>query len=423
MKKFFSLLLISIMAVFLISGCGNQTSSSSNDNSGKITLRVLNWGSTAEKQIADDAIKRFEKVHPNVQVDQTIVPVNSWSDFIQKWITMRTSGESPDIINIGLEATQMAVKNNLIQPIDSIVNSDKTLSSLKTEYAPSLLNGFTVSGKLYGLPNGAQTMVMYFNKKIFDAAGVPYPKDGWTWSDFKNTAEKLTKSDKSVYGYGLASAFFQLTPWFTTNSAYPITGDGKPALNSNNMIQSVEFLKTLVDEKVTPDPISSDVYTMFASKKLAMVGAGRWVLNTWKEAGLTSADFDFVQWPVNTQDSSVYGGAAWTLGSDTKNKNIATDLLKEMVSTETLKAVAKGGQQIPPTQALATSSEIMGTTPDNINGLWKAITISKPVAAPTYFGDLEQTSVRSMQKIFSGNQNVKTTLDDAQSQVEKAINK
>lgn len=53
----------------------------------EVTLRVLNWGNTDEEKIANDAIARFNEENPNVKVEQTCVPVESWSDFIQKWIT------------------------------------------------------------------------------------------------------------------------------------------------------------------------------------------------------------------------------------------------------------------------------------------------------------------------------------------------
>ncbi len=429
-KKLFALVLAGTMA-FSIAACGSggspdvpsaQKSSSENSSSGKeTTLRVLNWGSTVEESIANDAIARFNKEHPNVKVKQTCVPVTEWSDFIQKWITMTTSKEAPDVINLGLEAAQMAVSNDLIQPLDDFVSEDDYLTQLKGEYAESLLSGFSVGGKLYGLPSGTQTMVMYYNKHMFDDAGIAYPQDGWTWDEFYDIAKKLTKDDGSVYGYGLSSAYFQLTPWWTSNGTYLTDDEGNPTVNSKDMVESVDFLRKLVDEKITPDPISSDVYTMFSSKQLAMVGAGRWPLDAWMDAGLTNEDFDCVQWPVNKEESSVYGGSAWCLGKNPVNQELAVDLLKEMVSSETMKANAAGGQQIPPTESLATDTDIMGTAPDNIKGLWKAITISKPVCAPTYFGDLQTTVTRAMEDVFSGAQDPQAALDSAQSQVESAI--
>lgn len=424
-KKLTALALVGIMA-FSTAACGSnkgaEDTSSDGSSSGKeTTLRVLNWGSTVEESIANDAIARFNEKYPDVKVEQTCVPVTEWSDFIQKWITMSTSGEAPDVINLGLEAAQMAVENDLIQPLDDVVEEDEYLTGLEEEYADSLLDGFSVGDQLYGLPSGTQTMVMYYNKDMFDQAGIAYPQDGWTWDEFYKIAKQLTKADGSVYGYGLSSAYFQLTPWWTSNGAYLTDADNNPTVNSEGMVESVEFLKKLVDEKITPDPISSDVYTMFSSKQLAMVGAGRWQLDAWKDAGLTNDNFDCVQWPVNKEESSVYGGSAWCIGKNPVDQELAVELLKEMVSDETMKATAAGGQQIPPTEDLATDPEIMGTTPDNINGLWKAITISKPVCAPTYFGDLQTSFIRAMEEVFSGSKDPQTALNETQSQVESAL--
>lgn len=417
-KKLATLLLAGTVLVSTTACGGGETSGKQKDTGNKV-LRVLNWGNTEEEKIANEAIARFNENNPDVEVKQTCVPVTSWSDFIQKWITMSTSGEAPDVINIGLEAVQMAVSNDLLMPLDEIVSEDQDLSKVKEEYAPVLLDGFSVDDNLYGLPNGTQTMVMYYNKTMFDEAGLEYPKDGWTWDEFYEDAKKLTKSDGSVYGFGLSSSYFQLTPWWSTNNTALVDENQNPALNSKKMVESVEFLDKLVKEKVTPDPISSDVYTMFSSKQLAMVGAGRWVLNTWQDAGLTNADFDSVQWPVNEKEGSVFGGAAWCISKNTENKELSIELLKSLVSEETLKAVAAGGQQVPPTESLATDTEIMGTTPDNIEGIWKAVTVASPVAAPTYFGDLEQTTLRCMEEVFSGGKDVQQALDDAQKEVEE----
>ena len=417
-KKLATLLLAGTVLVSTTACGGGETSGKQKDTGNKV-LRVLNWGNTEEEKIANEAIARFNENNPDVEVKQTCVPVTSWSDFIQKWITMSTSGEAPDVINIGLEAVQMAVSNDLLMPLDEIVSEDQDLSKVKEEYAPVLLDGFSVDDNLYGLPNGTQTMVMYYNKTMFDEAGLEYPKDGWTWDEFYEDAKKLTKSDGSVYGFGLSSSYFQLTPWWSTNNTALVDENQNPALNSKKMVESVEFLDKLVKEKVTPDPISSDVYTMFSSKQLAMVGAGRWVLNTWQDAGLTNADFDCVQWPVNEKEGSVFGGAAWCISKNTENKELSIELLKSLVSEETLKAVAAGGQQVPRTESLATDTEIMGTTPDNIEGIWKAVTVASPVAAPTYFGDLEQTTLRCMEEVFSGGKDVQQALDDAQKEVEE----
>lgn len=74
-----------------------------------------------------------EEIEHGVEVEQTCVPVDSWSDFIQKWITMSTSGEAPDVINLGLEGAKMAVANDLLLPLDEIVAGDAELQSKKEQ--------------------------------------------------------------------------------------------------------------------------------------------------------------------------------------------------------------------------------------------------------------------------------------------------
>lgn len=432
MKKFFKgalALTLSAAMVLSLASCSSSpksTSSSSSsesaslDKNASMTLKILNWGSTSEEKICNDAIARFNQTYPNIKVEQTCVPVTEWSDFIQKWTTMVTSGDAPDVINYALEAARMAQKNGLLYKLDDVVASDPSLSANINNYAQSLKNGFTIDGSLYGIPGGTQTMVMYYNKTIFKKLGISYPTDDWTWDDFYKIASQITNS--GVYGYGLSSSYFQLTPWWVTNDAYPTSDDySKPTVNSTGMVESVTFLEKLVKEKITPDPISSDVYTMFANGQVGMVGAGRWCLDTWKKAGLTNDTFDCVQWPKNKKSGTVYGGAAWGISSTSKHLNYATELLKAMVSDETIKAVAAGGQQIPPIKSLATSPDIMGTTPDGINKLWAAIENGTPAPCPTYYGDLDTILIRDLQDVFSGKTEVKDGLDKAQSEVQAKI--
>ena len=98
MKKRMNRILAAVMAgamVLSMAACGGSGGSDADDkkeeggtDSGKKILRVLNWGTAEEAQIAQDAIDRFTADHSDVEVKQTSVPVDSWSDFIQKWISM-----------------------------------------------------------------------------------------------------------------------------------------------------------------------------------------------------------------------------------------------------------------------------------------------------------------------------------------------
>jgi multiple sugar transport system substrate-binding protein len=416
MKKLIACVLIVVLSMAVVFG-GGQAESKQEET---VTLKVLNWGNVAEEKLAQESIDAFMQDHPNVVVEQTCVPVVEWTDYITKWSTMITSGNAPDLVCIAFECSQMAQENNLVKPLNAVIDQDQDLANMVSEYTPAILSGISDGDTIYGLPTGTQTMVMYYNKNMFDAAGISYPTDDWTWDEFLDISRKLTSKD--VYGFGLSSSYFQLVPWWVSNNTNLIASDNfTPTINNPKMVEAVTYLNKFVEEGLTPDPISSDVYTMFSQGKLAMVGAGRWPLPAWMEAGMTNSDFDCVQWPQNRGTGTVYGGSAWCVSSTTKHENLTIELLKYMVSSESIEKLAAGGQQIPSFKSLALDPEIMGTTPDNVDGLWEAVSTATVCPAPIYYGDLNRTVLTTLEKIFTGQGEVKQQLDAAQASIEKLI--
>lgn len=410
MKKGVLILLVALMATISVFASG-----SGEDNS-KQSLTVLNWGNVAEETLAQKSIDDFMAKNPDVTVEQTCVPVVEWTDYITRWSTMITSGNAPDVVCIAFECSQMAQANDLLMPLNDIIENDPELTALVAEYTPAILSGISNGETIYGLPTGTQTMVMYYNKDMFDAAGLPYPTDDWTWEEFYETAKALTKD--GIYGFGLSNSYFQLVPWWISNGTNLVAEDNNtPTVNNPLMIESVEFLNKLVDEGITPDPISSDVYTMFSQGKVAMVGAGRWCLPAWIEAGMNNDNFDCVQWPSNNGSGTVYGGSAWCISSSTDNPDLAVQLLKAFVSREAITALAADGQQIPALKSLALDPEIMGTTPDNINALWEAVSTATVCPAPTYYGDLNVAFMNALEQIFTDQLSVEEALNQVQSRM------
>ena len=79
---------------------------------------------------------------------------------------------------------------NAVLDLTSLINEDKKFSL--NGYFPATLKPLTYNGHLYGLPVNWSTMVMFYNKTLFDKAGVKYPDESWTWDDFRAAAQKLT---------------------------------------------------------------------------------------------------------------------------------------------------------------------------------------------------------------------------------------
>jgi multiple sugar transport system substrate-binding protein len=150
----------------------------------KGSLVLLDFGDANDKQIRDATIARFNKRYPNVKVTDQCTPISSWSDYLDKLIAQVASGKTPDLIHIATEGAQLAIRKNLVISLDEFTKSDASAKDLLSDIDPVLLNGFTVEGRLYLVPEEWNNMMIYYNTKVFKEAGIPRPSDDWTWTTF-----------------------------------------------------------------------------------------------------------------------------------------------------------------------------------------------------------------------------------------------
>ena len=255
--------------------CGSSNSSSSDDN----TLTVSYWDDEMQP------IKDFIKANPDIKVKQIRVPGD---DYNTKLNQMIVGGTAPDVM-LTQEADYVRfAKNGVTMKLDDKL---KDLGIDKSDFQPAVTDIANQVDGYYGFPQGFATEIMYYNKDMFDAAGVAYPTDDWTWDDYTAAAEKLTKADGSQYGSD--SPTFNGV-WYSLIGAAgdKVVDNGKLSFG-NGLKKTLEFQKNLVDNKWQPQPASgSKVSDMFAAGKAAMTLGGTWLVSTYK-------DVDF-KWDIAT---------------------------------------------------------------------------------------------------------------------------
>lgn len=194
-KKIISYLALSLVLAVGITGCSSGKSKSSSANSNgkkeKVTIRFATWDTDTLLKIEQDIAKKFEEKHPDIKVQ-----VEAYGEgFDQKVAASFGAKNPPDVLYMWNFPTYA----KSLQPMTDFISNDKDLNI--DDFYPGLLNYSKVNGVVYGLPAGFTTHVVYYNKKIFDEAKVPYPKEGWTWDDFKDIAAKLSKPDQKQYSF------------------------------------------------------------------------------------------------------------------------------------------------------------------------------------------------------------------------------
>ena len=190
-----------VMALF--ASCGPQPAAE--EAPGKpaakeeLTLRYLGWPDTSDIPAWEKLKEMYEERNPNVTIDITLAP---GGEHYTKMQTMIAGGTPPHVAGFqGREFQPFAVKGALAA-IDDYISADKFTSPF-----PEGVDTIEVStkrkGKRYLIPMQMGTMLMFYARKPFDEAGIPYPKEDWTFEEFLETAEKLTDTSGSFKKFGL----------------------------------------------------------------------------------------------------------------------------------------------------------------------------------------------------------------------------
>jgi multiple sugar transport system substrate-binding protein len=146
---------------------------------------------------ADRIAADFTAKYPQYEVQY--VDLGS-KDYLMRLDTMVTSGERVDMALAmdSIEYTNRA-REGMFLPMDKLVTEDGF--NLKDAFGDGLAPSY-INGKLYGLPYTKGGFYVFYNKDMFDAAGLKYPTDEWTWDDFEKIAKTLTTGSgaKKIYG-------------------------------------------------------------------------------------------------------------------------------------------------------------------------------------------------------------------------------
>ncbi len=197
---------------------------------------------------------------------------------------------------------------------------------------------------IYAIPNDFTPMVMYYNKDLFDAAGVPYPKDSWSFDDFLQTAQKLTK--KGQYGFAFGNWMPGWVMWLWNNGGDVLSEDGQRAsgfFDSEANQQTFTYIRDLINKhKVSPSlsEAASMGVDLFANGQAAMTVSGHWALVGYKNApkkdGKPAINWErlgVVRMPHNTPDSkTVLYMSAYAIPRGAKNPELAWKYIKMWTS-------------------------------------------------------------------------------------------
>ena len=270
-KRAVSIILCAAMAAGLMAGCGSSggnTSGAEGDASEGGKKEVVIWDyfeTDAQKQLMEDMVNDFNSSQDEYVASHVYVP---FADYEKQLTLGMASGELPDLVIMDGCGMASFIEMDLFGDVsDADINWD--------EYMEGPLASTMKDGKHYGIPFATNCTALFYNKDMFDAAGIDYPDENTTWDEFREMAKALTKD--GVVGFGNAATgtdegTFQCLQWlYTAGGDYQNPEDGVDAYKlMQEMVAEGSWSKDCVNWT------QSDVNNNFVAGNLAMQQNGPW---------------------------------------------------------------------------------------------------------------------------------------------------
>ena len=343
-------IIVVVLAVSATAACGgggnSSSSSSGSSGSGKtLTYWASNQGTSLDndKAVLGPELAKFEK-QTGIKVNLQVI---GWPDLLNKILGATTSGQGPDVLNIGNTWAASLQATGAFMPYDAkaltaIGGQDKFVP---TAFATGGAPGQTpTSVPLYGLVYG-----LYYNKKMFADAGLQPPT---TWQELVDAAVKLTDPAKKQYGIVLEGGSYTESVHFAfifgrQNGGQPFDSSGKPTFTSDGMVNGVKQYVDLLSKYKVVNPSNVQYKNGpespgdFAKGKAAMLMSQNNADNTLQADGMKSSEYGVVAIPAPSplppggkDVASFVAGINLSIFKNTKNQDAALKFVKFMTSPE-----------------------------------------------------------------------------------------
>ncbi len=341
-----------VLMALTLAGCGGGGGSSSKE---PMTITLFTWTRPAELAANQELCAKFEAAHPGVKVEVMNEPGDRAMDKLQQMVA---AGNPPDVMSIhGAYFMPLAAKGALLD-LDPYVIKDKEFAI--EDFYPSLVELCRYQGKLYSLPRYTSVYVLFYNKDLFDAAGLKYPDNSWTWDNYLAAARKLTVSsaDPKKQRYGTVIDFWgsRIYPWVWSAGGEVLDKSGKRCLLDQPPAQ--EALQFLVDlrhkYKVCPPNTMADKkqnIAMFVNGQVGMYQTGAWDIQSMTEA--KTLHWDLAPLPMKKEHATLLGMENYAIAAGTKHPQEAWELFSYLLGSEAQTKMGTELEKQPSRQSVA----------------------------------------------------------------------
>ncbi len=397
---------------------------------GKIELKILSspppgYGREFEKILAG-----FEKTHPHIKVKH----INAPGNYYVKLQTMMVGKTCADVVGFsGKQLNSFKIKGALLNLMPFIKRDRYELEDF---FEVGLRDAQMTPEELYYLPMEGSGSVLFYNKDLFDRAGLKYPDENWTWKDFRNAAIALTRDtdgDGRIDQVGYTGGYWwpEMISWIWSNGGDFVNPEHTRCLL--NRPEAVEALNFLLDlerkDRVTAQALggatAASLYENFTSGRIGMIVGLAYGLPSLMKACRNSAMRWGVAMPPMGKKSrpNRYTSSGWIIWSGTRHPDEAWELMKFLNSPEVMKKYCMDNHYVPARKSIGLSKEYLerGDIPYDAKILIRSLQESQPLDNVYALRSIVYDFHRALDRARLGFSDIQNEMDKLTADADKAL--
>ena len=344
-KRIMSIIMMGCMALSMFVGCGNSTNETVTEEVGEETneetassdpITISFWCNFtgSDGDVLREIVDNYNSSNTdNITVD---IDIMDYATLQSKLPTAISTGTGPSFILAGVELIKQYEENDMIEPIDDFWD---VTGVDKSNFNENVVNKSYFEGTQYGVPMQYNLQYLYYNKDIFEAAGLDPDAPPTTLEELEEYAIACTDEANGIYGLGLPVNYGNYVEYLWANGGDVVNSDGtENYLYSEENIATLTWIQNMINEGVSPEALDSgEADTMFQAGRLAMYTSGPWNINGLNELGI---NYGIAAIPAGSDGAySPEGGCAWMLtkGADDATKQAVYKFMAYWLSDDVLK--------------------------------------------------------------------------------------
>jgi len=395
--------LVLLLALFLplLAGCG-----AAQDRS--VSFAV--FGDPAELAAYQALVAAFEAEHPEIVIE--LRHVAGQGDYQKQLVTAFTAGAPPDVMLLNYRRIVQFAAPGGLEAVGPYLDGSQAIREADF-YAPAV-ESFRWNGALWCVPQNISSLVVYYNRDLFAAAGLAEPADDWTRDDFLAAARALTRDTDGdgvvdQYGVGIEPSLMRLAPLVWQDGGELVDDPARPArlaLDTPAALRAFQWLVDLqVREQVVPNRVAEEAEeseSRFLNGTLGMYLNSRRVVPTLRT--ITGFAWDVAPLPRGAQAAGILHSDGFCMAAATRDKEAAWTFIEYANSAAGQTILAAAGRTVPSRPDVAESAAFLDPAlpPARSRVFLDTVPTLRQLPLVERWPQIEETANKEIQQAFYG---------------------